>query len=195
MPSDYTVIQPVRQRFGVFDQPFDEEPQAPFVGLSKDFPFSCPAVDPSEMAVLQFESLGVTAGRYWVLSPNVSGPDNRDILQINGVSIPGAITPSDANDEGPILEHFWNFQSLLVPANVLYEEGNVLHIESAPIPISGGYRPDNFIIDNIVLFFKTLVKGRFVAGQDLASRLAIGACWGVAVAGLAMLIRSKFRKG
>src|SRR5437868_12001822 len=47
MPSDFTVIEPVRQRFG--DQNVREgeqqfEREAPFVGQSKDYPFPCPDV-------------------------------------------------------------------------------------------------------------------------------------------------------
>jgi hypothetical protein len=69
MASDYTVIMPVRQRFG--DSPsgtlggsgrdwgeYPIEQEAPFVGISKDFPFSCPAIDRSKAGVLQFKFVG-----------------------------------------------------------------------------------------------------------------------------------------
>jgi hypothetical protein len=154
MPSDFTVIEPVRQRFGDDDIREGEdlvEQEAPFVGKSKDFPFSCPNVASGEMGVLQFESIAVTAGR---------GDSPRNILRINGVDIPGGITP------GPLLDDhlpsglpLWKSHSLIVPANVLQEQ-NVLHIESILLPEDPfGTQIDNFIIDNIVVFFKTRAQG------------------------------------
>jgi hypothetical protein len=113
MPIDFIVIQAVRQRFGdVFTGAEDSlgEPEAPFVGKSKDFPFACPNVSRGEFAVLQFESLGVTAPR----ADQPSRP--RNILQINGVEIPGRITAGHGK--------FWKTHSLLVPANVLKEVNN-----------------------------------------------------------------------
>jgi hypothetical protein len=147
MASDFTVIQAVRQRFGggpVSEFPFEQ--QAPNVGNSKDFRFSCPNVNPSEIGVLQFESLGVTAGRF---------AQERNILQINGVDIPGAITPGPLQppSDRTTGERIWKSHLLLVPANVLRDQ-NVLHIEA--ISITGpGFNPDHFIIDNVVVFFKT----------------------------------------
>ena len=161
---DFTVIQAVRQHFGdsnVRDSAFTKgseallEQEAPFVGQSKDFPFSCPRVDASQMAVLQFESLSTTAGKHYPLSPEFSG--KRNIIKINGVDIPGGISNAPYVISSEIVWHFWKTHSLLVPDNVLRYAGNVLHIEAVQIPISGGRTFDNFMIDNVVVFFKTHV--------------------------------------
>ncbi|SFV19807.1 hypothetical protein [Bradyrhizobium arachidis] len=166
MPIDFTVIQPVRQQFGdrnrvtAFETKVELE--APFVGIAKDFPFSCPNVDPSQMAVLQFESLGVTAG-------GRTNDRDRNILQINGVSIPGGITPGPAiasiqigSVPAPITIPAWKSHSLVVDANVL-RENNVLHIESVIIHLGNEESRDTFIIDNIVVFFKARVSGGVVS--------------------------------
>ena len=146
MPSDFTVIQAVRQRFG--DEAGEEHPvekQAPFVGQSKDFPFSCLSVDSASEAVLQFESRGVQSG-YFDESP-------RNIIRINGNDIPGGITagPFWRNENRQM--GLWKSHSLVVPANVLRVQ-NVLHIEAVPIPDLRQHL-DNFVIDNVVVFFKT----------------------------------------
>lgn len=162
MAMDFTVIEPVRQRFGdsnVVDSAgsgeFPLEQEAPFAGQSKDFRFSCSRVDPNQMAVLQFESLSVTAGGQYVFSPEFSG--KRNIIRINGTDIPGGITNSPYVEAVGRIWHFWKAHSLLVPPFVLRDVDNILHIESIKIPISGGDTLDNFIIDNVVIFFKTSV--------------------------------------
>jgi hypothetical protein len=163
MPSDFTVIQSVRQRFG--DEVGEEElveKQAPFVGASKDFPFSCPSVDRTSAAVLQFESRGVQSGYYDELP--------RNIIRINGIDIPGGITPGPFWRTESRQMGLWKSHSLIVPANVLREQ-NVLHIEAVPIP-SLLLHLDNFIIDNVVVFFKTrasLVGGGIVGPSTRAA--------------------------
>jgi hypothetical protein len=166
VPMDFTAIVAVRQRFGdsnVMDSAFPKgsefplEQEAPFVGQSKDYPFSCPKVDASQMAVLQFESLSVTAGGQYVFSPEFSG--KRNIVRINGTDVPGGITNSPYVQAVERIWHFWKTHSLLVPANVLRDEGNILHIESIEIPISGGFTFDNFIIDNVIVLYKTRADG------------------------------------
>ncbi len=148
MSTDYTVIEAVRQRFG--DSPdgglgspgedWDEYPiesEAPFVGRSKDFRFTCPSIDRSQWGVLQFNSLAVST---W---------DN--VIQVNGVGVPGGI------HVGPLWIYLdphpplWNTQSLLVDGSTL-QESNVLHIESTD---DGDGNFDDFILDNIVIWFKT----------------------------------------
>lgn len=155
MAMDFTVIQSVRQRFGDSDREDDspQELEAPFVGLSKDFRFSCPQVDSGQMGVLQFESLGVTAGIVQIFVPEPQR--QRNILRINGVDVPGAITPNATTQvSSRDVQHYWKTHSLIVPANVLREE-NVLHIESVNILRTDGRQFDNFIIDNVLVFFKT----------------------------------------
>jgi len=146
MASDFTVIQAVRQRFG--DENADlgeiaEEQEAPFVGTAKDFPFSCPNVVRGQAAVLQFETLAVSAGKRDGLA--------RNILQINGVNVSGRITAGATDEVQGRRLPFWKAHFLLVAPNVLQEE-NVLHVESVDMQSFSGH--DNFIIDNIVVFFK-----------------------------------------
>jgi hypothetical protein len=165
MAMDFTVIQAVRQRFGdsnVIDaaqtsgSEFPLEQEAPFAGQSKDYQFSCPNVDSSQMAILQFESLSVTAGGQFPFSPSFSG--KRNIVRINGLDIPGGIANAPYVQAVGRTWHFWKTHSLLVPP-VLKDEGNILHIESIRIPISGGTTFDNFIIDNVVVLFKLRAGG------------------------------------
>lgn len=146
MPSDFTVIQSVRQRFG--DEFRDEttvEAQAPFVGASKDFAFACPGVDSAAEAVLQFETRGAQYG--------YKDEHPRNIIRINGVDIPGGITP------GPYLESMtppmtiWKSHTLTVPANLLGER-NVLHVEAVKFRDLRN-QLDNFVLDNVVVFYKT----------------------------------------
>lgn len=147
MPMDFTIIQPVRQRFGDDSPDLDVpvELEAPFVGPAKDFAFACPDVDPGQMAILQFETLGVGADSVW----------GRNILRINGLDIPGGITPGPyVTPRDARRQYFWKAHSLLVPSHVLRPE-NVLHIESVLHQHGPGTSLDNFIVDNIVLFYKT----------------------------------------
>ena len=118
MPIDFTLIQPVRRRFGDASTDLEgslDEKAPLFVGKSNDFPFSCPNVGRKPWEVLQFESLGVTAPR----AGQSSGP--RNVQQFTSVDIPGSITPGQGE--------FWKTESLLAPAKTLKED-NVPHIES-----------------------------------------------------------------
>jgi len=166
MGMDFTVISPVRHRFGDepdFEQSSDQN--APFVGAQKSFLFSCPKVDPRQMAVLQFESLGVGMGGYGLFPADEGGgvrPDQglvRGILILNDVNIPAGITPGPGvpvglKDNVPVIP-IWKTHSLVVDANVLKEK-NELFIEAREIRVGFGKRLDNFVIDNIVIFYKTL---------------------------------------
>ncbi|WP_153505714.1 hypothetical protein [Cumulibacter manganitolerans] len=159
MPSDFTIVQAVRQRFGDADPDFSlaQEVEAPFVGAAKDFPFVCPGVDSREMALLQFESLGVQAGSFQPFV--VPQPPPRNILRINGVDIPGGITPAAAERMGGQVQHFWKSHTLLVPADVLREQ-NVLHIAAVKYSLTTNQANlDNFIIDNVVVHFKLRAGG------------------------------------
>jgi hypothetical protein len=153
MAIDFTVIQPVRQRFGDSNPDYEwpQEQEAPFVGTSKDFSFACPGVDSSQWAVLQLESFAIHAGRVAVFTPGYP----RNILRINDVDVPGGLTPGASEKITNLRsEHFWKSHTLLVPANVL-RDTNVLHVESVKLPSSAGTTNfDNFIIDNVIVFFK-----------------------------------------
>jgi hypothetical protein len=149
MAVDYTVIVAVRQRFGdatySFETSDEQELEAPHIGFAKEFAFSCPSVDPGQIAVLHFESFGVSTS------------DN--LLYVNGVPVPGGIkrgtlTGVDITERSSrsFGFSFWKAHSLLVEANVLKEE-NTLYIESVKLRDTDTL--DNFIIDNVVIFFKT----------------------------------------
>ena len=156
MPVDYTVIMPVRQRFGddirdekesVRERESGIETEAPFVGAEKSFPFQCPGVDRSQSAILLFESMGVSV---------------RQTLEINGQQIFGGITTSndfesrtigggsDAHQDRTIFAR-WKGHVLLIHPGVL-AQNNVLRIQSGPYT-SGNL--DDFVIDNMVVIFKT----------------------------------------
>ncbi len=53
------------------------------------------------------------------------------------------------------------------------------------------------LFSGFAAFMNMLANPRFqdIRSIDVVMLMAIGACWGVAVAGLALLIESKFRKG
>lgn len=157
MASDFTVIQAVRQRFGDEDPEFSlpQELEAPFVGAAHEYRFRCPGVDPGEMAILLFESLGVRAGSFQPFV--VPQPPPRNILRVNGVDIPGGITPASVEDVGRS-QAFWKSHTLLVPNGILRED-NVLRIEAVRFPTTTNQRNlDNFIIDNVVIHFKTRAR-------------------------------------
>jgi hypothetical protein len=150
MASDYTVIQPVRQQFG--DDPgrggdlYTEEEDLsyvesgePFVGIEHDYTFDCPGVDRSQWAVLQYNALGISY--------------RTNVMQVNSVPVAGAMyqTPSGphVDDQGDVI--FWATYSMLVSPETLLERGNILHIESSD---EFGGDHDDFILDNIVIWFK-----------------------------------------
>lgn len=146
-PMNYTVIAGVRQHFG--DEP-DFLPGA-FVGQQKDFSFDCPGIARSEVAVLMFQSLHVS--------------NSRNVFEINAQTVFGDL-PTNADDT-----EAWAGQVLLVSPGVLGPAGNVLHVESRSG--SGGTSGDidDFVIDNVVLLYKTVVSPR---SQTEAPTLLVG---------------------
>src|SRR4029453_3633396 len=139
MAVDFTVIQAVPQRFGDATPDRSEglvETEAAFIGKSKDFPFSSPNLLGGGWGVVNFRSRRVPAVADF-------GLGNANILQINGVDIPGGMTRDPVAAEVAVRQMpLWTNHSLLVPPNVLKEE-NVLHIESVRIPQAACL--DNFI--------------------------------------------------
>jgi hypothetical protein len=127
---DYTVIEDHRQHFG------DEEDYLTghFVGSNADFPFDCPEVDPTQTAVLMFQSLDVD--------------NDKNALEINGQRIVGGIPTSPSKDT-------WNSNVMLVAPNTLRQTGNTLTIGARRD--DGALLPpvDDFVIDNVVIFYKT----------------------------------------
>jgi len=157
MPMDYTVIQAVRQRFGASDLggPPGEAAvfgNAPFVGRSKEFHFDCPSVSPDDMAVLQFTSVGIDVDDRAGRSPST--------LRINGVDVAGGLHVGPASERYPL----WTTQLLLVPQVTLAEHRNVLFIEAAHAPAFINEYVDSFVIDNVVIFYKTRVSDRTHGG-------------------------------
>jgi hypothetical protein len=142
MGSDFTVIVNVRQLFGGFDHDFllnNVEPGLSSVGPTKDFRFNCPNVDPGSAAVLMFQTRDVD--------------HNSNIIQINPATaeqptVSGGIPVSPSRDT-------WNGNIMLIRAGVLRETNNELHIESRNSSGGGGGDIDAFIIDNVVVLFKT----------------------------------------
>ncbi len=165
MGSDFTVIMPVRHRFGDFDTTSTErhveegdevevDSAAPFVGGAEDFPFSCPNVDTSQEAVLQFEHRG-SIQRLTFPDPQPDGglvgiTDEHPVF-INGQQLSGGVPASPVRwGTMPV----WSNRLLLVRAGVLQEE-NVLRFESTTNASLTGKGLDNFTIDNVVIFYKT----------------------------------------
>lgn len=134
--ADFTVVMAVRQGFGTDHNSLrDMEPDVPLVGTSKDYIFSCPNVNESEAAVLMFQSRAVHS--------------TRNIITINDSTIFGGI-PVSPNEDA------WNGNVLLIGANILRPSGNVLHIESRNMSGGSGEDIDDFILDNVVVMYKTL---------------------------------------
>ena len=148
MPLDFTVVITVRQRFG--DAEADDvglETDAPFVGREKDFVFSCPNVDSSQPAVLLFQSQGVMFQQPMTINgQTVFGgiPSSIDIAPLGFVNQQGMVQA--------VIIAQWKGNVMLVTPGVL-RENNVLHIESREIPDTGNV--DDFVIDNLVVLFKT----------------------------------------
>jgi hypothetical protein len=143
MALDFTVVFAVRQRFG--DGKADDigqETEAPFVGLQKEYAFQCPSVDSSQQALLLFQCQGANV---------------QQGLEINSQQIFGGIPAAVDSLPSPIASQRlliaqWNGNVMLVQPGVL-QGNNVLKIQAKIISNSGNI--DNFIIDNVVVLFKT----------------------------------------
>jgi hypothetical protein len=147
----------VRHRFGDHEpdpSEADVETEAPFVGRAGSFTFDCPHVNGGEVALLLFQALGVS--------------HRKNVLEINGVGIPGGIATSITpitpivTPAGPAVFELqvWNANVMLVPRNVLRDNANVLRIESRNRNGGTDGNLDNFIIDNVVVLYKSR-EGRF----------------------------------
>jgi hypothetical protein len=140
MGSDFTVILSVRQHFG--DEASyltDVEPGLPFVGAARDFRFDCPRIEPEADAVLMFQTRDVDT--------------NRNIIEINPATaqqptVFGGIPVSPSKDT-------WNSNTMVIRPGVLREINNVLRIESRNSSGGTGGDIDDFIIDNVVVLYKT----------------------------------------
>lgn len=140
MALDFTVVITVRQRFGDNDiEDVGLETEAPFVGSQKDFEFHCPNVDTRQQAILLFQCMGANA---------------EQTMEINGQQIFGGIPPAIDFVTTPtaiLTRAEWNGNVMLIQPGVL-RENNVLRIRAGEL--SNG-NIDDFIIDNLVVVFKT----------------------------------------
>lgn len=136
MATNFIIILFQRQHFGNEQGTFNDiEPSVPFVGRTKDFSFNCPNVDPNETAFLTFQSRDVD--------------HQRNVFQINGVNVFGGLPASPDRKT-------WNGNILLVePHHGLRATGNVLRVESRNSSGGSGGDIDDFIIDNVVIVYKT----------------------------------------
>ena len=170
MALDFTIITDVRQRFG--DMIRDEkaslreresgiEDDAPFVGWEKSFVFRCPSVDRSQFALLLFQTLGVSV---------------RQGLEINGQTVFGGIAPSvdfetrmlgsgpEAHQDRSAIAR-WNGNVMLIHPNVL-QENNILRVRAAEMTAGN---VDDFVMDNVVVVFKTGGSGAVSPGSVVAT--------------------------
>jgi len=136
MASNFTVVLFQRQHFGngpgIFN---DVEPNVPFAGRSKSFVFDCPNVQASEPAFLMFQSR------------DVDHP--RNVFEVNGIGVFGGLPVTPARDS-------WNGNVLLIESHhQLRATGNVLYVESRDGRGTESGNIDDFIIDNVVIVYKT----------------------------------------
>ena len=130
-PMDYTVIAASRNHLG--DQA-DELPGT-FVGKATNLTFDCPGVDPAQPAVLTFQALSVGS--------------ELNVFTVNDKPISGGL-PKTTGDGGA-----WSAQSMLVGPNTLKPRGNLLHLEARTTSGSAAGNIDDFVVDNLVVFYKT----------------------------------------
>lgn len=152
MSTDFKVIFSGRQHFGNERNTFNDiEPGVSgnaFVGPTKDYTFDCPNINPDETAVLMFQSRDVTKSQR-----NIFRVNNVDVFGANpasgGLPASGGIPASPNRDE-------WNGNiQLLENRHALKATGNRLHIEARNEAGSGGGDIDDFILDNMVIMYKT----------------------------------------
>jgi hypothetical protein len=161
MGSDFAVVIVVRHRFGDEreargfsgdEELVDVDSEAPFVGRVGTFNFSCPNVDRSQQAILQFQYRGSEQRAAFPI-PQPSGglvglADAEHPVSINGNDLPGGVPASPSRGNIPM----WGQRLLLIHPGVL-QENNVLRIESTPL--FGSDTLDDFTIDNAVVLYKT----------------------------------------
>ncbi len=129
-----TIVFEVRQHFGDDGNSLPGE----YVGPSKEFSFGCPRVDGTQPGILLFQASHVS--------------NDRNVLTVNGVAVAGDL-PRTAGDEA------WAGQVMLIRSGVLKPVNNILRIESRNS--SGGTSGDidDFVIDNVSVFYQTITPG------------------------------------
>ena len=158
MATEYTVITPTRHRFGDNkgdrDQ-FSVDQQAHFDGPSADFEFSCPNVDSSQQALLQFQHRGSTQQvGFPTTDPegqNLAAITREHPVTINGRELFGGVPASPFTGRMPV----WSTRVLIIHPDVL-RETNLVKFQSIH-EIFGNL--DDFTIDNLVVLYKTRRSG------------------------------------
>lgn len=141
MATELTVILFQRRHIGNQPGTFnDVEPNVQFVGPTLDLKFDCPNVNAHETAILMFQSRGVSARQ-------------KNVFQVNDVDVSGGLPASPSKDT-------WNGNILLLePRHELKATGNRMHIKAQGGLFEDGEFFDNlddFILDNVVILYKTL---------------------------------------
>ena len=119
-------------------------------GVNHAYSFDTPNVDPSLDAILMFQTIDVR--------------NEENILEINGIRIPNAIRANNPNavtippESRPTTN--WSGNVVIIQPNILNETDNTLIIRSA-----GDDDPDDFIISDVVLIYKT--RERDDSGREL----------------------------
>jgi hypothetical protein len=137
MASDFTVIRAVRARFGDSTGDLAGEKGAPNLGVATNLPFDCPKLNANEMAVLQFESTDVTV--------------DANVMSINGRPLSAPLRKSTGFADTVR----WTANLVLIDKGVLKPTGNLLHVEARTDTGGTTGNRDDFILDNIVVFYKT----------------------------------------
>jgi hypothetical protein len=154
MSGDFTIVIKNRVRFGDLKKEsgeVDHDSDALLLGQTGLFPFTCPGVDSTRQAVLQFAYRGSTQSlKFPVPQPDggLEGISPEHPVKINNVVLDGGIPAGPFRDR----KSLWSTRLLLIPPHVLRPDNRLLIETTAP---GGDGNLDNFTLDNLVVFFKT----------------------------------------
>jgi hypothetical protein len=98
-----------------------------------------------------FDCPSVSSGEYALMLFQSVGVGQEQVLQINGVPVFGGVPASPLSQAGNVL---------IINQGVLRNSGNVLRIAS---------EGDEFVIDNVVVLYKTRQTGPVIGGGSLAT--------------------------
>lgn len=132
MASDFAVVIDVRHHFG--NEPGYFGPNLLFADKNKEFHFDCPTVDSRAWAVMMFQTRDVD--------------NNQNHFSVNEHDIFGGIPISTRKDD-------WNANIALINPGWLKEADNLLRIGSRDSRGSLLGDTDDFLIDNLVVLYRT----------------------------------------
>jgi hypothetical protein len=141
MSTDFSVVMNVRHQFG------DEDINVgAFSGNRDQFPFDCPNVDPTQISLLLFQSFGVSREQGLTVNGSLVYGGVPITSDVYGQALPGL--DSSSRHDHPLVagSSGWVGNVLLIGAGVLGPTGNELVVESDG---------DNFVVDNVVVMYKT----------------------------------------